>query len=250
MEEISSRDKLLLDKKLLSKSQYQDQVREVITRLGSDPDEVLAVETDKNIEILMNARTLVDRIVSSELWAKEENGRYRIHTKLTAITVMTASLDMMSDYGISMDVPTPYYTGVSAWLGISVDTLRRWWQNAELIMRERGTMARAAVDRSILKNIEISEIYNDALYLTKAELKEMAKTPQGLLAIAKISSQAMFNAKMMILSGDTIGDPGGKEVVKDEGKRHGVAVVVPTRLQLPPKKRGKPIDVSDITDKG
>lgn len=247
---MSSKDKLLSDQKILRESLYQDQVREVIERLGADPDEVLAVESDENIKILMNARTLVDRIVSSELWAKEANGRYRVHTKITAITVMTASLDMMSDYGISMKVPTPYYTGVSAWLGISIDTLRRWWENAEIIMRERGTLARAAVDSSVLKNIEISNIYTDALYLTKEELKEMRKTPQGLLAIAKVSGQAMFQAKMMILSGDTIADVGQKEVVKDEGIRQRIAVVPPTQLRLPPKRKGKPIDVRDITDKG
>ncbi|GAG52133.1 unnamed protein product, partial [marine sediment metagenome] len=225
---------LLSDQKILRESLYQDQIREVIERLGADPDEVLAVENDKNIEILMNARTLVDRIVSSELWKREENGQYKIHAKMTAITVMTASLDMMNDYGLTMKEPTPYYAGVHAWLGIPVDTLRRWWKNRIVIMRERGALALAAVERSILKNIEISEIYLDALLLTEAELKAMKKTPQGLIAVLKVSTQTMFNAKMMVLSGETIADVGQKEVAKDEGIRHGVAVIVPTILKLPP----------------
>lgn len=240
---MDSREKLLSDQKLLKNAQYQDQIREVIERLGADPDEVLAIDTDKNIKILMNAEALVDKIIGSEIWEKEENGQYKIYAKMTAITLMTASLGMMEDYGLTMKEPTPYYAGISAWLGVPIPTLRSWWKNATTIMREQGALGLAAVQRSILKNIEISEVYLDALILDKSELEAMKKTPQGLIALLKVSTQTMYNAKMLTASGEAIT---GHKVDEKDDTKSGVSVVMPELIKIEEVKD----DESDVTDKG
>jgi len=247
---MDSTKKLLSDQKLLRDAQYQDQVRKVIIRLtGKDSDEILAVENDENIEVIMKAKTLVDQIVSSELFEKNDQGRYKIHAKITAITLMTASLGMMEDYGLTTKEPTPYYSGVSAWLGVRTETLRRWWANATVIMREQGALSLSAIQRSVLKQIEISELFTDALYLTKDELKELKKTPKGIAVMVKVVSQLLYNAKFLTVSGEAIANAGETKVTEGEGARHGVAVIVPDLITMPAIKKGKIQDVSDITDK-
>ena len=242
---MDKKEKLLEDQMLLRKEQHQEQVREMIERLGADPDEVLAVQSDKNIKVLMNAEKLVNKIASSQLFEKDDNGQYKIHAKVTAITVMTASLGMMEDYGVTTKEPTPYYAGVSAWLDVPIPTLRRWWKNATVIMREQGALGLAAIQRSVLKQIEISELFTDALYLDKEELEELKKTPKGIAVMVKVISQLLYNAKFLTLSGEAIARAGNKEIAKEEGARQGVAVVVPNPITLPAKDIK---DVSDTTD--
>lgn len=243
-------EKLLKDQKLLKHEQYQTEVREMLERMDVDPDEVLKLETSDNISKLTRAKALVDSVMGSELWEREDNGRYRIYAKITAITVMTASLGIMQDLGVSTEEPIPYYSGVSAWLDIPQNTLRYWWENRVTIMREQGSLSLASVQRSTLKNIELSEKFTDGLDLSVEEIKKMRRTPKGLLALLKVATQTMFNAKMWTTQAEVIATKEINPLVdsESESKHVGIVMPVPTAITLPPTK-GTKKDVNDITDK-
>ena len=244
-------NKLHTDTIMLQKKIYHKQVREMLERLGVKPDEIIELDTDENIPVLMQAKELVKKISKSNMFEKEENGRYKIYAKITAITVMTASVGMMDDFGIGKEA-RPYFTGVSEWLGIPIDTLRSWWAKQTTIMREQISIGSAAVQRVTLKQLEIAEKYTDGLHeISEEEIKKLRQTPRGIAVMQKVAMQSIYLAKLLNIQGEIISKADTQKETKTIGKEHGVTIMFPVESEKPKtKKKGKPTDASDITDRG
>jgi len=235
------------DAELLQKAKYHTQVLEMLERLGLPKDRIQDVEQNPAMPELVRAKELVNSLAGSQLFEKEENGQYNIYTKMTAITFMTASVGMMEDLNINR-LGIPYYTGVSKWLNIPVETLRRWWATQSIIMREQTSLGYSAIQRITLKQIEIAESFTDGLLLTKAQIKELQKTPKGIAVMSKISQQAIFLAKLLTQEGEIISMVDKQKIVKEgEGTAHGVAIMMPMEINADFKVTGE-TDVSSITD--
>lgn len=243
--------KLREDTAMLQKTQYYEQVREMLKRLGVDPETILEMDTDEKIPVLMQAKALVKKIAKSQMFEKDVNGRYEIYAKITAITVMTASVGMMHDLGLDKE-PVPYYSGVSAWLGVPMSTLRNWWGSQDIIMREQISLGSAAVQRVTLKQLEIAERYTDGLHgISDDEIKNLRKSPKGIAVMIKVATQGVYLAKLLNVQGEIISQADKqKEVTQGTGKEHGVTIVFPERIEKPEKKKGKAADANDITDRG
>lgn len=249
-----AKEKLREDTLALSKLEYQEEVREMLRRLDVPEDEILTIEKDENIPILMKAKELIKQLGTTEIFEKEENGTYKVYAKITAISLMAASVGMMADLGVGMS-NTPYYAGVARWLGVSKDTLRCWWANQNLILREKISLGSAAAQRMILKQLEIAEFYTDGLKITKAQRDKLAETPKGVIAMQKIAQGALFQAKFLAdQSGVITEEDQIKTVAEGTGSKHGVTIVYPVGTTKPVKKykkeQGKLEDGDDITDRG
>jgi len=250
----STKNKLREDTLALSKLEYQEEVREMLRRLDVPEEEILTIEKDENIPILMKAKELVEKLGTTELFEKNENHTYKVYAKITAISLMSASVGMMADLGVGMSA-TPYYAGVARWLGVSKSTLRQWWANRNLIMREKISLGSAAAQRMILKQLEIAEFYADGLKITKKQRDKLAETPQGVIAMQKIAQGALFQAKFLAdQSGVITEEDQIKSVQEGTGSKHGVTVMFPVETKAPVKKykkeQGKLEDGHDITDRG
>ena len=245
--------KLREDTKALSKLEYQEEVRDMLRRLDVPEEEILTIEKDENIPILMKAKELVKQLGTTEVFEKEENGRYKVYAKITAISLMAASVGMMADLGLGIGA-TPHFRGVARWLGISKNTLRRWWANQNLIMREKISLGSAAAQRMQLKMLEIAEFYTDGLLnITETQRDKLAETPQGVIAMQKIAQGALFQAKFLADQSGTITEEDQiKSVQEGTGLKHGVTILMPIETKKPVKKykkeQGK--DGNDITDRG
>ena len=193
MNKIDKADRLKKDTDLLKHAKYQDQVREMIKFLGSDPDIVLKEDNDKNISIVMEAQRLVDSTFNSDLFQLDLSGKYSVLAKITAVSVLTASLAVKTDLGLPSE-PTPYYTAVSHWLDVPEESLRRWWKGKDLIQREIATLAYGSIMRSAFKQVQLIENITDVL-MDNANLKEMVKTPAGFGAVAGMLPKLMFLMK-------------------------------------------------------
>lgn len=244
--------KLREDTAMLQKAHRHAQIREMLKMLGADPDKILEMDTDENIPILMQAKALVKKIAKSQMFEKEENGRYKIYAKITAITVMTASVGIMHDIGFLGKDPMPYYSGVSEWLGIPVTTLMDWWKAQDIIMREQISIGSAAVQRVTLKQLEIAERYTDGLHgISDAQIENLRKSPKGIAVMIKVATQGVYLAKLLNAQGEIIADiDAQKGATEGTGKGHGVTIMFPEPIEKPEKKKGKAADANDITDRG
>ncbi len=243
--------KLREDTKALKDLEYQEEIREMLIRFGVKEEEILNIEKDENIPKLMEAKELVKRLSDSELFEKEENGTFKIYAKITALSLLSASVGMMDDLGVRGFKGTPYFTGVSRWIGVNVNTLHRWWDNQSLIYREEISIGSAAVQRIVLKQLEIAESYTDGLKLTPEEMADLKKTPKGINVMMKAASQALYIAKFLSTQGDVITKADQLKTVEGPAK-HGVTVLFPVETKKPVKKhkQGKNEDGNDITDRG
>ncbi|NHZ85835.1 MAG: hypothetical protein GWP19_08135 [Planctomycetia bacterium] len=221
----------------------------MLRRLDVPEEEILTIEKDENIPILMKAKELIKKLGTTELFEKNENGTYKVYAKITALSLMSASIGMMTDLGVGMSA-TPYYAGVSRWLNVPKDTLRRWWANQNLIMREKISLGSAAAQRMILKQLEIAELYTDGLKITLKEMKELKKTPKGIATMQKVAAGALFQAKFLAdQSGVITEEKQLKTVEKGTGMKHGVTILMPVETKEPVKKYKKEKDGNDITDR-
>lgn len=245
-----AKNKLREDTLALSKLEYQEEVRDMLRRLDVPEEEILTIEKDENIPILMKAKELVEKLGSTELFEKNENGTYKVYAKITAISLMAASVGMMADLGVGMSA-TPYYAGVARWLGISKDTLRRWWANQNLILREKISLGSAAAQRMQLKQLEIAEFYTDGLKITEAQRDKLAETPKGIAVMQKVAAGALFQAKFLADQSGTITEEDQLRTVQEVGSKH-VTILMPVTTKKPVKKykkeQGKLEDGNDITD--
>lgn len=246
-------NKLREDTLALSKLEYQEEVRDMLRRLDVPEEEILTIEKDENIPILMKAKELIEKLGTTELFEKEENGTYKIYAKITALALMSASVGMMADLGVGMS-GTPYYAGVSRWLNVPKDTLRRWWANQNLILREKVSLGSAAAQRMILKQLEIAEFYTDGLKITKEQRDEMAKSAKGVMIMQKVAAGALFQAKFLADQSGVITEEDQIKTVQDVGSKHLVTILMPVETKEPVKKykKGQGIkeDGNDITDRG
>ena len=220
------------DTKMLGKQEYHEEVREMLERLGVDPDKIIALDTDENIPKLMEAKALVKEITESvsmdKLFEKDENGRFGTEAKVTALSVMTASVGIMENFGVGKDA-APYYTGVSKWLGVSVETLRNWWKHQESIMLEQGALGYAAVQRITLQQITLMEKYTKALDLDDVQIKKMQESPKGVAVILKIVTQLALNVKYLNVQKEVVA--GVTDKVKEIDKHHGVSILMPNEVE-------------------
>ncbi len=246
------KNKLREDTQALKDLEYQEEIREMLRRFDISEDEILKIEKDENIPKLMEAKELVKKLSDSELFEKEENGTYKIYAKITALSLLSASVGMMDDLGAGGFKGTPYFAGVSRWLDVPKNTLHRWWDNQSLIYREEISIGSAAVQRIVLKQLEIAESYTDGLKLTKAEMDELKKTPKGINVMMKAASQALYIAKFLSTQGDVITKADQLKTVQEGPAKHGVTVLFPVETKKPVKKhkQGKNGDGNDITDRG
>ena len=246
-----TKNKLREDTLALSKLEYQEEVREMLRRLDVPEEEILTIEKDENIPILMKAKELVEKLGTSELFEKEDNGTYKVYAKITALSLLSASVGMMADLGVGMNA-TPYYAGVARWLGVSKDTLRRWWANQNLILREKISLGSAAAQRMILKQLEVAEFYTDGLKITSKQRDKLAETAQGVLTMQKIAQGALFQAKFLADQSEVITEEDQLRTVQDVGSKHGVTILMPVNTKEPVKKykkdQGKLEDGNNITD--
>jgi len=186
-----SAKQLTSDKKLLTNSKYVEQVREMISFLGSDPDTVMKEETDKNIKLLMEAKSLVDVAYNSDLFQRDEvTKQYSVLSKISAIAVLTGSLAIKNKLGLNND-PIPYYTAVSEWINIPEETLRRWWRGRDLMKTEIAALSYSSVMRSSFKQMTLIEDITDIIK-KNVNFEEMVKTPAGLNATTKTMGQLYF----------------------------------------------------------
>lgn len=245
-------NKLREDTKALQDSQYIEEVREMLKRFGVPEDEILNIETNEDIPKLMEAKALVKKLGDTELFEKEENGTYKVYAKITAISLMSASVGMMDDIGAGGIPGTPYFAGVSRWLNVPVDTLRRWWASQSLILREEISLGSAAVQRIVLKQLELAEFYTDGLKITKKQRDKLAETPKGINIMQKTAQGALLMAKFLSTQGEVITKADQLKTVQEVGTKHGVTVIMPVEIARSVKKykklQGKVVDGDDITD--
>ncbi|MEE9571532.1 MAG: hypothetical protein V3W20_00620 [Candidatus Neomarinimicrobiota bacterium] len=243
------------DNVLLKKQQYNLEVKEILERLGVDPEIIANIDLEANpatADKIQKAKNIVQSIAESELFEKDDNDKYKIYSKITAITIMSVSVGIMEDFGTGKEA-TPYYAGVHRWTGVPISTLRRWWANQTVIMREQIGIGSAAVQRVTLKQLEIMELYTDGLILTPEEMKELRKTPKGLNVISKIVAQSIYNAKLLITQGEVISKADTQKSVKEAtANKYGVTVIYPHEIKPDSfkveKDEGETKDASDITD--
>jgi len=248
-----SENKLRDDAKALKETQYVEEIREMLRRFEVPEEKILDIEKDDNIPKLMEAKELVKKLGGTELYEKKPNGEYKVYAKITAISVLSASVGIMSDLGIGFKA-TPYFAGVSTWLGVPIASLRRWWDNQSIILREQISIGSAAVQRITLKQLELAELYTDGLKLTKDQIAELAKTPKGINVMMKAAGQALYIAKFLTAQGDAIAQTDRVKTVQDVGAKHGVTILMPIEIVEPVKKhkkqQGKGTDGNDVTDRG
>lgn len=241
-------NKLREDTQALKDLQYQEEVREMLRRLDVPEEEILNIEKDENIPKLMEAKELVKKLADSELFEKNENGTYKVYAKVTALSLLSASVGMMDDLGVTFK-GVPYFTGVSRWLDINVSTLRRWWDNQSLIYREEISLGSAAVQRIVLKHLELAELYTDGLKLTPEQMAELKTTPKGINVMMKAASQALYIAKFLSTQGDVITKADQLKTVQEGSTKHGVTVLFPVETKKPVEKYKQEKDGNDITDR-
>ncbi len=246
-------NKLRDDAKALKEMQYVEEIREMLRRFEVPEEKILNIEKDDNIPKLMEAKELVKRLGGTELYEKEPNGEYKVYAKITAISVLNASVGIMSDLGVGFKA-TPYFAGVHAWLGVPIATLRRWWDNRSIILREQISLGSAAVQRIILKQLELAEFFTDGLKITKVARDKLAETPKGINVMMKAASQALYIAKFLTAQGEVISQADKVKMVQDVGTKHGVTIIMPVETTPEVKKykklQGKEGNGDDITDRG
>ena len=244
-------NKLRDDAKALQESQYIEEIREMLKRFGVPEDEILNIETNEDIPKLMEAKDLVEKLGSTELFEREENGTYKIYAKITALSLLSASVGMMDDLGVGIP-GTPFFAGVHRWLGVPIDTLRRWWSNQNLILREEISLGSAAVQRIVLKQLEIAEFYTDGLKITKEQRDKLAETPKGIIVMQKTAQGALLMAKFLSTQGEAITKADQLKKVTEAGIKHNVTVIMPIQTVRPVKKykkiQGKEVDGDNVTD--
>ena len=221
------------DTRMLKNKEYHEEVREMLERLSVDPDKILALDTDENIPKLMEARALVKEISISisigKLFDKDEKGRYGIRAKLTAITVMLASLGIMENFGVAKDF-APYYAGVSRWLGVNIATLRNWWKHRDAIQMEQGALDYTDLRIVMADHVSLAKLYTEALKLTKEELKEMRKTPQGLKVISQIKVSTLLSLTLLNKQLAIVADVSSNPAKKEETHK-GVSILMPNEVE-------------------
>jgi len=208
--------KLGSDTKLLQNSKYQEEVREYIKFLGFDPDTVMKEDTDENISIIMKAKAIVDKVYNADIFERDKDGKYSVLAKISAIAVMTGSLGVKPHTGKASDL-VPYYKAVSDWTDIPENTLRRWWNDQDFIKNQMATLGYASVMRSAYLNVMTNEKISKAIH-DHTDLKEMVKSPQGLMALVKVQTSQMLMTKGLIDQGmnlkNLVDDEKGDKVVK------------------------------------
>lgn len=221
--------KLKSDTKLLKDARYLDEVRDMISYLGADPDKILKEEIDETIPILMEAKSLVDKASGGELFEKNVDGLWKIYDKISAITIMIASLGIKEDLGLPPGTQekeaTPYFSGVSRWLGIPRKTLEYWWASRDSIYREQAGLAYSAVQRTTLKQIFLIEKFTDGL--DKVDLKDMAKTPKGVAAMSMVLTKLIFIVKLLNEQGHLISNAGAAVTAETKRLTEKVGLVLP-----------------------
>jgi len=217
--------KLAEDTRALRYASYQDQLKDMIERLGGDPQVLLKEDIDDNIPILMNAKTLVKEMNELDLFTKDALGQYTVLNKISAITVMTASL-MVDDY--KNEIPVPQYSAVSQWLGIPSRTLRRWWAGSAAIFAEQTALGYASVMRSTFKQIQAVEKYTDALLAVDAN--KLVESAAGINAANNTVRTMIFMAELLHTKGSQFANVGnkGKTVEHKDSK---VEFVIPEQLE-------------------
>ena len=208
--------KLKSDTDLLGSSKYVTEVRKYIEFLGFNPDTILKEDTDENIEIIMKAKSIVDKVYNANIFEKDISGKYTVLAKISAIAVMTGSLGVKPMMNKPSDVE-PYYSAVSEWTDIPEKTLRRWWNDQDFIKNQMATLGYASVMRSAYLNVMTNEEISNAIY-KYTDWKEMVKTPQGLMAATKVQTSQMLMTKGLIDQGmnlkNLVDDGKGEQIVK------------------------------------
>jgi len=208
--------KLKSDSELLGSSKYVKEVRKYIEFLGFEPDTIIKEDTDENIEIIMNAKSIVDKVYNANIFEKDISGKYTVLAKISAIAVMTGSLGIKPMMNKPSDVE-PYYAAVSEWTDIPEKTLRRWWVDQDFIKNQMATLGYASVMRTAYMNVLINEEISKAIY-EHTDWKEMVKTPQGLMAAVKVQTGQMLMTTKMIDQGvnlkNLVDDGKGDQIVK------------------------------------
>ena len=234
---ISPKKLLADDVQALKDAPNNEELLEMLELLGADPEKTLSVDNSESIPVVMQAKKLIKDMSKTKLWEKDENGQYNIFAKITAITVMTASVGIIADFGVGGAEPTPYYAGVSRWLDIPPDTLRRWWKNQTSILREEGALGYGAVQRTSLKSLLIAEKLIDGMDLDQEQIKKLQKDSKGITAMSKAATQLIYLAKLLHTQGDLLGNKHLEDTAPKDKGRFGVAVVVPGE--------GDPNDITD-----
>jgi len=222
-------NKLVSDTKKLHAAQHLAEVREMIGMLGHDPDEILQEDTDDKIAILMNAESLAKEMRDMELFHKDPvSGKYTVLAKVTALTVMTASLSIQSDFNIKTDNPVPQYTAVSNWLEIPAETLRMWWKNSKTIFREQAALGYSSIVRSTFKQIELIEKLTDGL--SGVDINKLVSTAQGVNAAGNLLGKLVYIAKLLHTEGAALANI-TNQVPVEPHKDSKVQYVIPEAIE-------------------